>query len=163
MRGFHDLLRQNPVSFFMLFGWILRVTDRQVAWIPFPFPPLTLSDLVLLFTRPRLNPPSPPELFPLAHSLNPPFLYSILGPIDSRPVTVTCSLYFRRDSPALKMEAIRSSETSVLTTTTRHQIPEDDFLHIHRRENFKSYVIKVGHLVAHYNYCLLGGNIMYVG
>jgi hypothetical protein len=32
------------------------------------------------------------------------------------------------DSPALKMQAIRSSETSVLTKTTRHQIPEDDFL-----------------------------------
>jgi hypothetical protein len=31
-------------------------------------------------------------------------------------------------SGALKMEAIRPSETSVLTTTTRHQIPEDDFL-----------------------------------
>jgi hypothetical protein len=28
----------------------------------------------------------------------------------------------------MKMEAISSSETSVLTTTTRHQIPEDDFL-----------------------------------
>jgi hypothetical protein len=25
------------------------------------------------------------------------------------------------------------------TTTTRHQIPEDDFLHRHRRENLKSY------------------------
>jgi hypothetical protein len=37
------------------------------------------------------------------------------------------------------MGAIRSSETSVLSTTTRHQIPEDDFLHRHRRENFKSY------------------------
>jgi hypothetical protein len=46
-----------------------------------------------------------------------------------------------RDSPALKMEAICSSETSVLTTTTRHQIPEDDFLHIHHRENLKSYTI----------------------
>jgi hypothetical protein len=45
-------------------------------------------------------------------------------------VVATCSLFSRRDSPALKMEAIRSSETSVLTTTTRHQIPEDDFLHI---------------------------------
>jgi hypothetical protein len=40
----------------------------------------------------------------------------------------TCSLYFRRDSPALKMETVCSSETSVLTKTTRRQIPEDDFL-----------------------------------
>jgi hypothetical protein len=29
---------------------------------------------------------------------------------------------------------------SVLTITTRHQIPEDDFLHRHRRENLKSYI-----------------------
>jgi hypothetical protein len=50
----------------------------------------------------------------------------------------TCSFYARRDSPALKIEAIRSSEMSVPTITTRHQIPEDDFLHRHRRENLKS-------------------------
>jgi hypothetical protein len=49
----------------------------------------------------------------------------------------------RRDSPALKMGAIRSSETSVPTITTRHQIPEDDFLHRHRRENLKSYKIEM--------------------
>jgi hypothetical protein len=41
----------------------------------------------------------------------------------------TCSMYSRRDSPALKMEATCSSKTSVPTTTTRHQIPEDDLLH----------------------------------
>jgi hypothetical protein len=40
------------------------------------------------------------------------------------------------------MEAIRSSETSVLTKTTRRQIPEDDFLHSHRRENLKSYILQ---------------------
>jgi hypothetical protein len=38
------------------------------------------------------------------------------------------------------METIRSTETSVLTTTTWHQIPEDDFLHRYRRENLKSYI-----------------------
>jgi hypothetical protein len=43
------------------------------------------------------------------------------------------------------MEATRSSETSVPNTTTRHQIPEDDFLHSHRRENLKSY--RVGRFV----------------
>jgi hypothetical protein len=53
----------------------------------------------------------------------------------------TCSLYSRRDSPALKMGAIRSSETLVLIITSRHQIPEDDLLHRHRRENLKSYLV----------------------
>jgi hypothetical protein len=37
------------------------------------------------------------------------------------------------------MEAIRSSETSVNTTSTRCHISEDCFLHSHRRENLKSY------------------------
>jgi hypothetical protein len=34
-----------------------------------------------------------------------------------------------------------SSETSVLTRTTRRNIPEDTILHSHRRENLKSYTI----------------------
>jgi hypothetical protein len=40
----------------------------------------------------------------------------------------------------LKMEAIRSSETSVHTRSTRYHIPEDGILHSHRRVNLRSYI-----------------------
>jgi hypothetical protein len=39
----------------------------------------------------------------------------------------------------LIMEAIRSSETSVITRATRRNISENGILHSHRRETFKSY------------------------
>jgi hypothetical protein len=45
------------------------------------------------------------------------------------------------DFSTLKMEAIRSSATSVQSTiSTRRHTPEDGILHSHRRENLKSYI-----------------------
>jgi hypothetical protein len=48
--------------------------------------------------------------------------------VPSPPINVT-----------LILEAIRSSDTSVLTRATRPNNPEDGILPSHRRENLKSY------------------------
>jgi hypothetical protein len=55
------------------------------------------------------------------------------GYLPSSPILVT-----------LMMEALSSSETSIITRVTRRNIPEDDILYSHRRENLKSYIELTG-------------------
>jgi hypothetical protein len=59
-----------------------------------------------------------------------------------------CHAYLSGDvvavcSHLLTLEAIRSSETSVHTRSTRRHIPEDGILHGHRCENLKSYKFRL--------------------
>jgi hypothetical protein len=57
----------------------------------------------------------------------------------------------------LMMEAIRCSETSVLTTATRCNIPDDGIFHSHCRENLKSYTALTDWNLYQRRECLLWG------
>jgi hypothetical protein len=77
-------------------------------------------------------------------------MYKELVPGDNTVVGMWRRVELRLQQPAhagssladfstLKMEAIRSSETSVHARSTQPYIPEDGILHSHRRENVKPY------------------------
>jgi hypothetical protein len=53
----------------------------------------------------------------------------------------SCLLLYRHKLVGLMMEAIRSSEASVLIRATRRHLPEDDNHHSHRRGDLKSYLV----------------------
>jgi hypothetical protein len=63
-----------------------------------------------------------------------PLLHVMLHLLGTANVPSSLTLFI------LLMETMRSSETSVLTRTTRRHIPEDGILHSDSRENLKSYI-----------------------
>jgi hypothetical protein len=123
---------------------IFRVPLHEASFSPLPLPlPLWLSYHTQLNTT--LNIPLYSTLIPHSSNLGL-STSSRLGLVSYEPVPIqelTTSLCNQLALVHPKMEAIRSSETSVLIRATRCHFPEDDNHHTHRRENIKSYIAKV--------------------
>jgi hypothetical protein len=107
----------------------------DLVWTDVPIPALACYLLAHLHRPFPCGPLSLPSLF----------LYSWLS--LQPPAHADSSL---AKLSTLKMEAIRSSETSVHTRSARRYIPEDGILHSHRLETLKSYMNITRSEYSHY-------------
>jgi hypothetical protein len=70
-------------------------------------------------------------------------LGTTLAVTSNRRTIVTANVPSSQILVTLMMEAHRFSVTSVLTKTTRRNIPNDTILHSQRRKNLKSYMTRI--------------------